>query len=413
MIGVEMTGVSGLVVRLTGAAIAAFVALAPVAVPAQEADTIAREAVIMDFDSGAVLFEKNGHEAMPPSSMSKLMTLNMLFEQLKDGRVKLTDTFPVSESAWREGGAGTDGSTMFAQLHSQIPVEALIQGIAVQSGNDACIVVAEGLAGTQAGFAETMNQRAKDLGMKESHFMNATGLPDPDHYMTAYDLAVLARHIIKTFPDYYHYFSEQEFTWNGIKQENRNPLLYLNIGVDGLKTGHTAAAGFGLTASAVRGGQRLIIVVNGLESMKQRAEEPRRLLEMAFREYKTYPLYEANAKVDTADVWNGAAGKVPLVTKQPIKAMMRRSVRPEMKVSVHYDGPLVAPIAEGQEVGSLEVSAPGAVTTTYPLYAGQAVKKVGPLGQIANTLVYLINSRSSDPSAAESPAPGGTETAKP
>ncbi len=360
---------------------------------AQEMDTIAREAVIMDFDSGAVLFDKNAHEPMPPSSMSKLMTMNMLFEQLKDGRVKMTDTFPVSENAWREGGAGTEGSTMFAQLHSEVPVEALIRGVAVQSGNDACIVIAEGLAGTEAAFADSMNRRAKELGMNESHFTNSTGLPDPDHYMSAYDLALLSRHIIKTFPEYYHYFAEQEFTWNGIKQENRNPLLYLNIGVDGLKTGHTEAAGYGLTASGKRGEQRLIVVVNGLSSMKERAQEPRRLFELAFREFKTYDLFAVGAKVDDADVWNGAAGKVPLVTKGPVKVMMRRSVRPDMKVKVHYDGPVVAPVMEGQQVGTLEVSAPGAVTTNFPIYAGKEVKRVGPLGQIANTIVYLINGR--------------------
>lgn len=364
---------------------------------AQDIETPAKHALLMDFETGAVLFEKDAELPMPPASMSKLMTLTLLFEQLKDGRVKLDDKFPVSEHAWRTGGAGTDGSTMFAELGSSIRVEDLIQGIIVQSGNDACIIVAEALAGTEDAFAEAMTKRAKELGLNNSHFKNSTGLPDPEQYMSARDLAMLARHIIKDLPEYYHYFGETEFTWNGIKQHNRNPLIYFNIGADGLKTGHTQASGYGMVGSAIRGDQRLIVVTNGLESDKQRAEENRRLLELGFREFKAYDLLAAGAQVDEADVWGGAAAHVPLVVKDPVRVMLLRSARPGLKVSVRYDGPIQAPIAAGQEIGTLNVSAPGAAPLAVPVYAGASVDRIGPIGQIGNAIVHLLQGRATAP----------------
>jgi serine-type D-Ala-D-Ala carboxypeptidase (penicillin-binding protein 5/6) len=372
---------------------------------AQELDTIATNAILMDFDTGAVLLEKNADEPMHPSSMSKLMTLELLFKALKEGHVKLTDKFIVSEHAWKTGGAGTDGSTMFAPLNSSVPVEDLIRGITVQSGNDACIVIAEGLAGTEVEFAHNMNERAKELGLTHSHFMNATGLPDPEHLMSARDLALLARHIIKTYPEFYHYFSEREFTWNKITQQNRNPLLYFDIGADGLKTGHTEQAGYGLTASAIRDGHRLILVVNGLPTQKDRAQEPRRLMEIGFRDFKLYRLLEANATVDEASVWNGAASKVPLVIKDPVQVMLRRAARTGLRVVVRYKGPIVAPIAKGQEVGTLNVTAPGAVPVTVPVYAGAAVGRVGPIGQIGNAMYYLLQGHATAPENVAAPPP--------
>ena len=367
------------------------VLLLPAAAQAEGIDTSARQAILMDYDTGTVLFEKNAHERMAPSSMSKLMTLNMLFEELKDGRVKLTDRFPVSEHAWRTGGAATDGSTMFAALGSSIPVEDLIRGVAVQSGNDAAIVIAEGLGGTEAEFAQMMNRWAKELGLNESHFMNATGLPDPDHYMTAHDLAVLARHLIKDLGQYYHYFSETEFMWNKVKQQNRDPLLYLGMGADGLKTGHTRVGGFGLTSSAIRKGQRFIVVVNGLQTVKARSSEPRRLLEYAFREFKSYELFAANAKVDSAEVWRGQIDSVPLVTAEPVRVGMLRSARPKMRVSVRYEAPIAAPIEKGQRIGTLEVVIPGTEKTTFPLLAGKSIERAGVVGDLLDTALYLID----------------------
>lgn len=378
--------------------LAAFVlfAFAPPAARAQAIETPAKHAILIDYDTGTVLFEKDAANPMPPASMSKLMTLTLLFEQLADGRVTLDDKFPVSEHAWRTGGAGTDGSTMFAELGSSIRVEDLIRGIIVQSGNDACIVVAEALAGTEAAFAENMNARAKELGLNDSHFVDATGLPDPEQYMSAHDIARLARHLIRDLGQYYHYFAEMDFTWNGIHQGNRNPLLYLNVGADGLKTGHLSVSGYGLVGSAKRNGQRLILVVNGLNSEKQRADESRRLLELGFRNFKSYALFSAGAKVDEAPVFNGKAKSVGLVVKDPVKVIMMRASRPGMKVTVHYQAPLVAPLAAGTKVGTLTVDAPGAVPLTVPVYAANGVAHVGPFGQIANAAVHLIRGRMAD-----------------
>jgi D-alanyl-D-alanine carboxypeptidase (penicillin-binding protein 5/6) len=364
---------------------------------AQVVETPATNVILLDYDTGAALIEKNADEPMHPSSMSKLMTLELLFRALKEGQVKLTDKFIVSEHAWKTGGAGTDGSTMFAAINSSISVEDLIRGVTVQSGNDACIVIAEGLAGTETEFASMENQRAKEIGLTHSHFMNATGLPDANHLMSARDLATLARHIIHDYPEFYHFFSDREFVWNGITQQNRNPLLYANIGADGLKTGHTEQAGYGLTASAIRDGHRLILVENGLQTQKDRADEGQRLMEIGFRDFKLYDLLAAGAKVDEAAVWNGDTAKVPLVVKDKVQVMMRRSARSGLRVVARYNGPIVAPIAKGQEVGTLDVTAPGAVPLSVPLYAGTAVDRVGPVGQIGNAIYYLLQGHATEP----------------
>ncbi len=371
-------------------------AFAPPSARAQTIGTPAKHVILIDYDTGAVLFAKDAELPMPPASMSKLMTLTLLFEQLKDGRVKLDDKFPVTEHAWRTGGAGTEGSTMFAALGSSIPVEDLIRGIIVQSGNDACIVVAEALAGTEAEFAQKMNARAKELGLAQSHFIDATGLPDPQQYMSAHDIARLARYMIRDLGEYYHYFAETEFTWNGIHQVNRNPLLYLNVGADGLKTGHTSISGYGLVGSALRNGERLILVVNGLDSEKQRSDESRRLIELGFREFKSYALLAAGAEVEKAPVFNGKAKSVRLVIKDPVKVMMMRASRPGMKVTVHYQAPLMAPLAAGTKVGTLTINAPGAVPVTVPVYTAEDVSRVGPFGQIVNAAIHLIRGRMAD-----------------
>lgn len=364
-------------------------ATALIAAPAfaQGIDTLAEEAILVDMTTGTVLFEKNADVRMPTSSMSKIMTIYMLFEALEQGRVSLDDTLPVSEKAWRMG-----GSKMFVEVGNQVPVEALIQGIIVQSGNDASVVVAEGLAGSEEEFARQMTERARELGLTSSNFMNATGWPDDNHYSTARDLALLAQHLIVDFPQYYHWYSQKEFTWNGIRQGNRNPLLYKNMGVDGLKTGHTEAAGYGLTASAVRDGQRLILVVNGLPNVNARSEEAERLLEWGFREFETYALYDAGATVETARVWQGKAETVPLVPASDIALTLRRAAREGLEVSVRVTEPVAAPITKGQEIATLVINAPDMPTREVPLLAGADVERQGFFGRMISSAKALVMS---------------------
>ncbi len=275
-------------------------------------ETLAREAILVDMTTGAVLFEKNADTPMPPASMSKIMTAYLLFTKLRDGKIKLDDTLPVTENAWRKGGCVSDGSTMCLKLDERAKVEDLIRGVIIQSGNDACIVIAEGVAGSEEAYVAEMNKLAKEIGLKDSVFRNVTGLPDSGHVMTARDLTVLARRLITDFPQYYDYYSEKSFTYNGIKQGNRNPLLYKNIGADGLKTGHTKEAGYGLTASAKQGDRRLIMVVTGLPSMQARAEESERLMDYGFRTFENVALLKAGDTVETAQVWLGKQDTVPL-----------------------------------------------------------------------------------------------------
>ena len=358
--------------------------------PAAAIETLAREAILMDMTTGAVLLDKNADDPMPPASMSKLMTLYMVFDRLKEGSLSLEDSFPVSENAWRKGGAKSGSSTMFLEPGSRVKVEDLIRGIIVQSGNDACIVIAEGLASSEQAFAEEMTREARKLGMESSTFHNATGWPDPDHHMTARELAILAKHTIQDFPEYYHYYSEKRFTYNGIRQGNRNPLLYRDIGADGLKTGHTEVSGYGLTASAVRGDRRLILVVNGLPSVKDRSREAERLIEWGFREFDNYKLFSANDTVVDADVWLGEEPTIPLVIDKDMVITIPRKARRDMKVAVTYDGPLPAPIAKGDVLAKLVVSAPEMNNIEVPLVAGRDVGQLGLIGRLGAALKYLL-----------------------
>ncbi len=348
-------------------------------------DTSAKQAIMVDYYTGAVLFAKNADERMAPSSMSKMMTLYILFQRVKEGRIKLDDTLAVSEKAWRTG-----GSKMFVQLNSRVRVEDLIQGIAVQSGNDACVVVAEGLSGSEQAFAEEMNKTAKTLGLTGSHFVDASGLPDPEQYMTARDLATLARHLITDFPDFYHYFKEIEFTYGGIKQGNRNPLLYKKDSVDGIKTGHTDAGGYGLTASAIRDGRRLILVLNGMSSVNERSRESEKLLDWGYREWGNYTLFKAGEKASEAEVWLGTQPTVPLVADRDVIVTLPRLSREKMKVTVSYDGPVAAPIAKGAVIAKVTVEAPDVPDMEQPLSAGEAVERLGSLGRIAAAMHYLV-----------------------
>ena len=351
--------------------------------------TTATHALLLDYDSGDALFCKSCDQPMPPSSMSKLMTVELLFQRLKDGRLKPTDTFHVSENAWRQG-QKTNESKMWVAVNSDVAIDDLLKGIIVQSGGDACLVVAEALGGSEAAFADMMNERAKELGLTHSHFVNSSGLPDPEHYMSAEDLAKLAAHLIRTYPDYYAYFALPEFTWSNIRQPNRNTLVGPNTGVDGLKTGHTLAAGYGITASSVRDGRRLVLVVNGLKSERERIEEGRRLLDIGYREFKSYQLLAAGDAVGEADLFGGAKDKVALTVKEPVRMLMPVSGRRDMKVRLNYNGPIKAPVAVGQEVGTLRVSVPGKQDKIVSVVAAEAVSSSGFFDNMMRGLVSLI-----------------------
>lgn len=345
--------------------------------PLGPVDTAARQAIMVDFDTGAVLLEKAPDERMPPSSMSKLMTMYVVFDLLKAGRLRLDQMMPVSERAWRMG-----GSKMFVQVGTQVSVENLARGVIVQSGNDACIVLAEGISGSEQQFAELMNETARRIGLRNSNFRNSTGWPDPEHRMTARDLAQLARRIIADHPEYYRYYNERSFRWNDITQENRNPTLARVPGADGLKTGHTEEAGFGLTASAIRNGRRLILVVNGLPSMRSRAEESERLLEWGFREFDNVTMFRAAETVEEAPVYLGERATVPLVTGQDLVLTLPRAWRRNLQAKVRYDAPIPAPVAKGQELGRLIVSGQGVPEREIRLIAGADVDRLGVLPRI-------------------------------
>ncbi|MBL1147179.1 MAG: D-alanyl-D-alanine carboxypeptidase [Pseudomonadota bacterium] len=360
---------------------------AAVAQPLQS--TKAEEAIVIDHETGTVLLEKNADKRMPTSSMSKTMTIYLVFQALKEGRLKLDDKMAVSEKAWRKG-----GSKMFVKVGDRVKVEDLIRGVVIQSGNDATIVLAEGISGNEDVFAESLTQQAQAMGMSNSHFVNASGWPDPDHYSTARDLAVLARHLLTDFPEYYHYFSEKSFKYNDIEQPNRNPLLFRNIGADGIKTGHTEDAGFGLMGSAVRNGRRLVVVVNGLKSEVERADESARLLEWAFRSFENRTLIKAGETVDEAAVWLGAKETVPLVTEKDVYVTIPvlQTERDKLNVTLSYEAPLAAPIAKGTAVGTLKVEVAGLETHEFKLVTGEDVAELGLFARtLAKAKQLLLN----------------------
>jgi len=357
---------------------------------AEALDTKAREAILIDPSTGTVILNKNADEQMPPASMSKLMTAYLLFESIKDGRVSLDDKFRVSENAWRKGGAASGSSTMFLPPKSEVRVEDLIRGIIVQSGNDACIVVAESLAGSEEAFARRMTDKAQELGMTGSNFMNATGWPHPEHRTTARDLATLSTRIIQDFPELFSYYSEREFTYNGIRQSNRNPLIYGYAGADGMKTGHTSEAGYGLTGTAKQGDRRLIVVVNGLKSSKDRASESARILDWGFREFDNYALFKAGDTVEIAPVWLGTKPTIELKIDRDVHLTMSRKSRRAMKVTVRYQSPIAAPITAGQSVGTLTIEAPDFETIEAPLLAASDSQQLGMVGRLGAALEFLL-----------------------
>ena len=357
---------------------------------AEVIDTKAREAILIDPSTGTVILNKNADEQMPPASMSKLMTAYLLFESINDGRVSLDDKFRVSENAWRKGGAASGSSTMFLPPKSEVRVEDLIRGIIVQSGNDACIVVAESLAGSEEAFARRMTYKAQELGMMGSNFMNATGWPHPEHRTTARDLATLSTRIIQDFPELFSFYSEREFTYNGIRQSNRNPLIYGYAGADGMKTGHTSEAGYGLTGTAKQGDRRLIVVVNGLKSSKDRASESARILDWGFREFNNYSLFKAGDTVEIAPLWLGTKPTVALKIDRDVHLTMSRKSRRAMKVTVKYQSPISAPITAGQSVGTLTIEAPDFETIEAPLLAATDSQQLGMVGRLGAALEFLL-----------------------
>ena len=345
-------------------------------VSAQAFETKATNALLLDGDTGSILFEKESDIPMPPASMSKLMTVYVIFEALKEGRLSMDDEFVVSENAWRTGGATSGGSTMFLNPGEKVKIKDLLRGIIIQSGNDACITVAENFAGSESAFAEVLNEKAKEIGLTGSTFKNATGLPNPNHRMTAADLAKLAQVLIQKFPEYYSIFSEKEFTYNGIRQDNRNPLLYRVGGADGLKTGHTIESGYGLTgALKTTDGRRLILVVNGLKSIRERDEESSKLATYGMAGFKVITLISKDKVVEKIPVWLGTEDEVEVITDREVKVTLPRSKK-EPKVSIVYDTPVTAPIKKGDVLAHLVIKDEN-INTKVNLLATKDIEKAG------------------------------------
>jgi serine-type D-Ala-D-Ala carboxypeptidase (penicillin-binding protein 5/6) len=339
-------------------------------------DGDAPTAILIEAVSGSVLFEKNADELRAPSSMMKLMTAEVVFHAIKQGDVKLTDEYRISENAWRRGGAPAGGSTMFAILNSKVSVDDLLHGALIQSGNDACIALAEGMAGNERIFAtDMMTKRARELGLTQSTFGNSNGLPDPANKMTVRELAKLARYVIQTYPDMYKLFGEREFTWNKIRQQNRNPLLTSLEGADGLKTGYTKEGGYGMVGSAVQNGMRLIVVINGLEDPDDRASEAKKMLEWGFRNFEARTLFAAGQPVGYAKVFGGASRSVKLASPEPIKVMVQKNGNDKLIARIVYSGPVRAPVQSGQPVGVVKVWRGGNIAMEAPVFAAESVDK--------------------------------------
>jgi D-alanyl-D-alanine carboxypeptidase (penicillin-binding protein 5/6) len=363
---------------------AAFTLVAGIAA-AEDLDTPAHTLYIVDDVTGTVMVDKNGEQRLEPASLTKVMTAYIVFEALRAGKLKLTDEFAVSERAWR-----MQGSKMFVELGNQIKLEDLLRGIIVQSGNDACVVVAEALAGSVEAFADKMNAEAKRLGLNDTHFANPDGWPDPNHYTTAHDLAVLTHRLIADFPEYYHYFSEIDYTYHGIKQGNRNPLLYKNVGVDGVKTGHAEGPGYSLIASGARNGRRVIMVVQGLDSKQARSDEAARLWNWAFQNFENYKIAKANAPLVDAQVWLGRQATVPLAAQSDVVVTLPRGARDQVKATAIYDGPLAAPVAAGQQVGTLRIEAPGIHAIDVPLVTAGSAERLGTVDRILAAALHFL-----------------------
>ncbi|MEM7492576.1 MAG: D-alanyl-D-alanine carboxypeptidase family protein [Pseudomonadota bacterium] len=357
---------------------------------AQLIDTPADFAVIMDFESGEILYSKNGEDPMIPASMTKMMTAHIVFDRLERGEIDLDDTFTVSENAWRKGGWATGGSTMGLSIGEQVTVKDLLRGVIVLSGNDACIVLAEGLSGSEEAFATEMTELAQSMGLTSAQFKNASGLDAPGHRISAADLARLAQLEIAKFPEYYSYYAEPEMTWNGITQQNRNPLLGRMDGADGLKTGHLSVSGYGLTASAVRDGERRIIVINGLSSSSERAQEAERLMRLAFSAFETREIANADARLAELDVWMGEARTVGVRMANSVSIVAHKRAFETGSTQIVYNGPLEAPITAGETVAKMVISLDGRDDVEVPLIATESIERLGFLGRAIEGLSRMI-----------------------
>jgi len=342
-------------------------------VSAQNFQTKAKQALVMDFDSGSVLFQKNADQHMPPASLAKLMTMEVVFHSLKTGELNFDTPFNISLDVWKRGGANSGGSTMFAALNSDIRLEDLIRGVIIQSGNDAAMAIAEGMAGSEYAFAGLMNQRARKIGLENSTFRNSTGLPDPDQLVTSRDLAVLARHIVKTYPELYKIYSEPDFIWNKVRQRNRNPILGKVQGADGMKTGYTEASGYGLVGSAQQNGRRIIVVLNGMDSKRERSAEAVKILRWAFRAFRPIDLFEEGEVVGEATLYGGAKSGVELKADGPLRIFVPIGFQDRIKADIVFQGPIRAPVEAGTRIAKLQVKIDGKVSQETALYAAEDV----------------------------------------
>lgn len=355
---------------------------------AQNFQTSVPSAILIDAGTNTVLFEKGADEFFAPASTVKILTAELIFQALTEGRLNLDDEFTVSEHAWRTGGAPSGGSAMFLALNSRARVEDLIRGLVIASGNDAAITLAEGLAGSEEAFVMRMNKRAAELGLVKSRFGNPWGMAGPDQKATAREMAKLAAHVIKTYPQYYRYFGEKEFTWNKIRQQNRNPLLTMSIGADGLKTGNIdKTSGFGLVGSATQEGRRLIVAVYGAKTAKERAEEARKLLQWGFRNFEEKHLFAAGETIGPAQVYGGTKGSVDLTAKEDVKVLLPRGGSERLMGKIVYEGPLLAPVEAGASIGRLEVRRGNSVVLEQPLQTAESVE-LGSLPGRAFDAIY-------------------------
>ena len=349
-------------------------------------ETSAKQAILYDFETKSIIFEKNSDELMSPSSMSKIMTIYYLFKKIQDGELKLSDKFKVSKKAWKKG-----GSKMFLNVNNMVSIEDLIRGIIVQSGNDACIVVAEGISGSEALFAEELNILAKEIGLTNSNFTNSTGWPDPDHLTTIKDLLTLTIKTIEDFPSLYHYYSEKEFVYSDIKQLNRNPLLYNNLGADGLKTGHTSLGGYGLVASVEKNNRRLIIILNGLKSNKVRSNESERLIKIGFNQFKNINLFDQNELITRLNVWGGGKKKIGTYSKEKVSITIPMKLKSNLIYTIKNYDPLVAPIKKDQKVAELFIKNKNKkILKKFDLYSNEEVKKISFFSKVFYNFKYLL-----------------------
>ncbi len=350
--------------------------------------TAAKQAYVIDFDTGAVLYEKDADARMPTASMSKVMTMYLVFDALKLGRLKLEDELLVSQRAWE-----TQGSKMWVPINEKVKVEDLIRGVIIQSGNDATIVLAEALAGSEDAFALAMTKRAKEIGMENSNFKNASGWPDPEHYSTPHDLGIMAQRLIKDFPEYYPYYSEKEFTYHDIKQGNRNPLLYRNIGVDGVKTGHTEEAGYGLIASGMQDGRRIVAVLSGMKDQQERADESARIVQWALGSFANISLFKTPKEIERIPVVFGEGESVGVAVAEPLMVTVPKMDRESATVEISYQSPLIAPVKEGQNVGKATVKIPGVKDIVVPLVTVGAVEEAGFFGKIMQKAKMILGGK--------------------